>query len=409
MLASLLALSSLTNEANAARQDTVACASIYYMQGRSDYNPDLRENSDAVGKLVKTVGSRRITNICVVSSASPEGNSDFNQTISEQRNQTAINLLQNLNGFYSATKNIKSIGTDWKGLAEMVERSEMQYAAEAASLIRNTPEWIKDDSVVIDSRKLRLRLLRDNRPWQYMEQFIFPEMRVSHICIAVTDQATVEAPITTANTDELKPVMAPVKPEPIISENLNTSDQCERPTTIAAVKTNLLYDIAATPNLGVELMLRKGWSVGISGMYAWWSKNDMSKVWRIQNAEISLKKYLGSTPPHCINRYHIGCYAHICRYDILLGKTGYLSGGPNDRFLNRPWWGGGIEAGYTLLISKNLCLDFSLGVGYLTGRYLTYKSSAGHNIWESTRIRHWFGPTKAEISLVWLIRKGGAK
>ena len=90
-------------------------------------------------------------------------------------------------------------------------------------------------------------------------------------------------------------------------------------------------------------------------------------------------------------------------------KTGYLSGGSNDRFLNRPWWGGGIEAGYTLLISKNLCLDFSLGVGYLTGRYLTYKSSAGHNIWESTRIRHWFGPTKAEISLVWLIRKGGVK
>lgn len=27
-------------------------------------------------------------------------------------------------------------------------------------------------------------------------------------------------------------------------------------------------------------------------------------------------------------------------------------------------------------------------------------------IWQSTKQRHWFGPTKAEVSLIWLIGRG---
>ena len=29
-----------------------------------------------------------------------------------------------------------------------------------------------------------------------------------------------------------------------------------------------------------------------------------------------------------------------------------------------------------------------------------------HYVWTSTKMRHWFGPTKLEISLVWLIGNG---
>ena len=40
------------------------------------------------------------------------------------------------------------------------------------------------------------------------------------------------------------------------------------------------------------------------------------------------------------------------------------------------------------------------------GRYYEYEPLDGHYVWKATKNRHWIGPTKAEISLVWLLGKG---
>ena len=66
----------------------------------------------------------------------------------------------------------------------------------------------------------------------------------------------------------------------------------------------------------------------------------------------------------------------------------------------------GVEYGYSLPISRRLNLDFTLGVGYWGGEYHEYIPSDGHYVWQSTKQRHWFGPTKAEVSLIWLIGRG---
>ena len=50
---------------------------------------------------------------------------------------------------------------------------------------------------------------------------------------------------------------------------------------------------------------------------------------------------------------------------------------------------------YSLPISRRLNLDFTLGVGYWGGEYHEYIPSDGHYVWQSTKQRHWFGPTKA--------------
>ena len=76
--------------------------------------------------------------------------------------------------------------------------------------------------------------------------------------------------------------------------------------------------------------------------------------------------------------------------------------------------GGGLEYGYSVPIGRTLNLDFGIGAGYLGGEYKVYEPIDDHYVWRETRQRHWFGPTKAEISLVWLIgnkafRKGGAR
>ena len=53
-----------------------------------------------------------------------------------------------------------------------------------------------------------------------------------------------------------------------------------------------------------------------------------------------------------------------------------------------------------------LNLDFVIGVGYWGGEYHKYDPVDGCYVWKETLQRHWFGPTKAEVSLVWLLGRG---
>lgn len=65
-----------------------------------------------------------------------------------------------------------------------------------------------------------------------------------------------------------------------------------------------------------------------------------------------------------------------------------------------------IEYGYSLPIGRRFNLDFGIGLGYIGGEYKVYEPIDVHYVWQRTQKRHWIGPTKAEISLVWLIGRG---
>ena len=72
--------------------------------------------------------------------------------------------------------------------------------------------------------------------------------------------------------------------------------------------------------------------------------------------------------------------------------------------------------GEPLPVAKRLNIDFGIGIGYSGGKYKSYYPDAGCYVYIDTKRRHWFGPTRAEVSLVWLLgrgnvnsKKGGAK
>ncbi|MGM9872153.1 MAG: DUF3575 domain-containing protein, partial [Muribaculaceae bacterium] len=66
-------------------------------------------------------------------------------------------------------------------------------------------------------------------------------------------------------------------------------------------------------------------------------------------------------------------------------------------------WGAGIEYGFALPIARRLNIDFTIGLGYLGGEYREYIPIDNCYVWQATKYRHWWGPTKVEISLMWLI------
>lgn len=170
------------------------------------------------------------------------------------------------------------------------------------------------------------------------------------------------------------------------------------------VRTNLLYDAVATPNIGVEFSVGRGFSIGLEGLYAWWRRSDGSRSWCVESASLSARKYFGRS---ALGGWHVGIYGELLRYDFCLSGSGTLSGGSGTK--GRPTVSAGIEAGYSLGLSKRLRLDFAVGVGYVTGESQTYRHIDGHNVWRSTRTRHYYGPTRAAVSLVWVIGKGGRR
>lgn len=182
---------------------------------------------------------------------------------------------------------------------------------------------------------------------------------------------------------------------------------CARPHV--ALRTNVIYNALLVPNLGVDFCLGKGWTLGGSGMYAWWSNDARHRYRRVCGIEATVRKYFG-TPRggNVLTGHHLGIYGQLLTYDLEYGDKGYMGGRPGGRPWEDPSYGGGLEYGYSLPAGRRMNIDFSIGVGYLGGTYHVYRPIDGHYVWQETRMRHWFGPTRAELSLVWLLGGGSA-
>ena len=190
-----------------------------------------------------------------------------------------------------------------------------------------------------------------------------------------------------------QPKVVEPAPAPVVEEPK------EKKPWYMAIKTNMLYDVALVPNIGLELYLGKDWSVAGNWMYAWWKSDKKSWFWRTYGGDLAIRKWFckaSQTKP--LTGHHIGLYGQIITYDFETGNRGYLA----DKWT----YGGGLEYGYSLPIARRLNIDFNLGVGYLGGVVKEYLPIDGHYVWQLEKERHWFGPTKLEVSLSWQIGRG---
>ena len=173
---------------------------------------------------------------------------------------------------------------------------------------------------------------------------------------------------------------------------------------IMTVRTNLAYDLLAVPNIGVGLGLCYRWSLGVNVMYGWWTNHD-EFFWRTYATDINLRKYFGGRQHmHPLQGHHLGIYGGIATYDYELGGRGYMSDYKDEwsRYF-------GIEYGWSMPIAKQLNLDLSIGLGYFGGQYKEYLPVMNeypeemHYVWQVTRNINYWGPTRLEIALVWMI------
>jgi len=164
-----------------------------------------------------------------------------------------------------------------------------------------------------------------------------------------------------------------------------------------ALKTNLLYDLAWVPNIALEFAITDHWSVAADWNYAWWSQDFRNHYWRTYGGNIEARYYLNNKNGRLLTGHHFGAYAGILTYDVEWGGKGYMGEKWSKVF--------GLSYGYSAPIGSRLHLDFEIGIGYFGGEYYEYSPQGDKYFWEQTKNRRWFGPTRAEVTLVWMLGK----
>ena len=163
-----------------------------------------------------------------------------------------------------------------------------------------------------------------------------------------------------------------------------------------AIKSNMLFDAAMTPNAGIEFYLGAGFSLSANWQYAWWKRDKSAFYWRTYGGDVEARYWFGKAAKEKpLTGHHVGLYGQLFTYDFEFGGKGLLA---------PKWsWAAGASYGYSLPIHRVLNIDFVVGAGYHTGIYYEYIPIDGQYVWQATKRRHWIGPTKAEVTLVWLI------
>lgn len=353
------------------------------------YGDNAMRLSEVVSFLesVKKDSTLELVEVSFCGSASPESGFAINRGLAEKRRNSLERYVRERvslpDGIISRPEGFIA----WERLAELVEVSDMPHKEEAVDVLRNVPEFTYDNKgVLVDSRKKHLMELQYGRTWHYMHKHFFDQIRNASVILVTVRQKPVI---------EEKTV---VKEEPVVPVPTDTTSVVEKTDTVVAVspetskpfymalKTNMLYDVLAVPNIGVEFYLGKNWSISGNWMYGWWKKNSSHRYWRIYGGDIAVRYWFGkkaSEKP--LTGHHVGVYGQAFTYDFEWGGKGYMGGEPGGTLWDKTNYAAGVEYGYSLPVANRLNIDFTLGVGYWGGKYYTYTPLDGHYVWQATK------------------------
>lgn len=381
-------------------------AKIAFLINESELDATLENNAAVLDSISRFIDMARVDSDIVIKEmefsgyASPEGRVEFNTELARKR-MDAIEKYVVSKGVKGLAKSYKCDVIGVRMLEDMIERSGIKHRDEALAALRSGPSTLTDAA-----RMWRLRSMQSAEVWEevapMLEILRYATVSFSYLKKAPEQHAADGMAVSEAKVEEGSAALdddtiVAAAPTPAASAEMVVPRQ-RRPFYMA-LKTNMLYDAVLIPGGGVEFWLGQRFSIHAYWSYAWWSKNRRHNYWRYYGGEIALRQWFGRlAEKKPLTGHHLGLYAQILTYDFELGGKGYQG--------NKFNYGGGVEYGFALPIAKRLNIDFTLGVGYLGGKYYEYIPIDGHYVWQATKRRRWLGPTKLEVSLVWLIGHG---
>ncbi|MDR0893920.1 MAG: DUF3575 domain-containing protein [Prevotellaceae bacterium] len=359
---------------------------------------------DALDSLLSIPNvSNHIDSVFIVAAASPIGRAAYNQYLSEARAQSLKEYIRRHHPhIVDARISTQAIGMDEDGYNAIYEKERAHVDAMTPQQRRT---WLLKE-VYPRLQYVSIRVLLTDGTLIHPERgsplrtMLQPKV-TTYDTIRVQTYDTIR--VTVYDTIKVTPPPAPA-PIPTPVDTSVIIKKVEKPSTfLLVIKTNLLYDLALLPNLALEYSLTPRYSVAVEGYWSWWDTR-APDYWsyRIQVVGAEAKYWLGSrlARPRLTGHY-LGIYAMMGNYDVRLfprslSDMGYVS------TLN---YSGGITYGYVLPVGKRWDLEFSLGVGYVGGKYHEYNRSICADCYpiRSDKEHTYYGPTRAAVSLIYRI------
>lgn len=374
--------------------------SIYYICDSIDINIDYLDNRKQIEHILDYLErSPRIDSITIYAWASPEGGYLHNRWLSRERAKTARRFLlshvKDSSRLNSEKIKISPLAENWPGLLESVEKNYHRHDREKVLKI------LRNARISDETRKWRLQQLDNGYTWKFLIRRHMPPLRAATwFCVWA------EAPI-------LIPALAEPKDTLAAERTMSISRPAPAPRrakrTILGLKTNLLYDAVTALNFAVEIPVTERFSFLYEHHCPWWlSKNNRYCLEFLSFGGEARWWFLPRTRPETEKRkqrdalvgHFLGLYGWGGKADIQAGRD---FGCYQFEFIS-----GGLTYGYSLPVSRFLNMEFSISAGYARIPYRHYVPTPDWQILirdnNNTGTLHYFGPTKAEISLVIPIR-----
>lgn len=363
---------------------------ISYPINDTELHEDYLDNAASL-RIIKEyfLKSPRIDSIIIYSYASPDGPYNFNRKLAEERGKRARSYLLQIMPedriFPDSLIIIKPTAENWEGLYESVA-GDQQIENKEEIL-----EIISRKDISDNTKKQMLKRLNGGASWKYISTYILPRLRYARwiaewVYVPYIAESIPSVAAITSKAEHISYLLP--KPRPLPAE--------KGAKTILALKTNLLYDVLSLTNFSIEAPIYKDKvSILYYHQFPWWTWGQADNEYCIRYLSIGAEARWWFKAKDRLQGHFLGAYAESGKYDFEFQRRICYQG---------EFYSTGLTYGYAMPVGKHINLEFSLSAGYASLAYRGYSPSEDYEIlWRDPnkvgRVQY-FGPTKAQISLV---------
>ena len=393
-----------TAGAGAAQQASPAADRVFFDLNKAVIDEDYLANSSALEEIKRIIAANpaeNIESIRVLSSTSPDGTVAVNKRVEAARAKALKKYIESEYPELADKVVVETSGENWDGLREIVA-SDPAISDEARAKMLS----IIDSDLPADTKEARLREMSE---FEHLVNDVFPKLRYVGAVVVLAPIAEPEPvaepepePVVEPEPEpvaEPEPVVEP-EPEPVVTKPEEvTKPELRKP--VVAVSTNVLFDLAITPNFAVEVPCGNKWSVYGEYTFPWWVTKGNDRAWEILKWDLGARRWLSSHDSSDPMDIMTGLFAGI---DL---SAGYYDIEPHHHGWQGEFQLAGVELGYAWDLGRNWRLDAYVGAGWMGTHFRYYKADSRdvHLIYQSHGKMQWFGPTKAGISVKYIFNR----
>ncbi|MBR4898858.1 MAG: DUF3575 domain-containing protein [Prevotella sp.] len=391
----LLLASSVQGAFAEQRTDTLE---VKFRVGQSDIDLSYADNERRIAEFTRLVKEYYASvpmsqlKFDIFTGASPEGPTELNKRLGEQRGVALRNLLKQRLGDQAPQMAVVNKGARWGELYQMVDKSNEEWREDVLRILSKQPA---QDNWRVDPREQQLRKLKNGAVWRELDQRYLPVLRASGMAVIASIPEVQKDTIVIINKDTIYYL-----PEPIPGEIID-----HRP--FWAVKTNLLLWGVIAPNVQLEIPLghKNRWSVEAEVFLPWWTWSHNAHAEQFFDWGLELRYWLGNRERHhTLDGWHIGLAVAMGYYDFEWERSHGYQGEYVNTYVNFGW---------QKRISTHWAFDAGVGLGYIPTQYREYLGSSvfpegyeeeydEHLMWQRTQWRHILGLTHANLTIAYM-------